>query len=240
MIRKWHFAVAAVLAGLLAGAFFHRPLLDAFGTYLVEPSATTLKRPSADLIVVLDGHRARHEEGVRLLHAGAAPRILFTMRRPSEKRYERYGVSRDRAEVPVAASDNTYEEAVATRETVRRHGYRSILLVTSDYHTRRALRIFKKVLGPSIDVSVVAVPSGHLRPGRPWWRYGASRRVIVGEYMKLLYYWVRYPGGPAVALESKGAGDWKRKLDDWTRKAYRSILDLLGSGSDRPPSDSGG
>jgi uncharacterized SAM-binding protein YcdF (DUF218 family) len=75
---------------------------------------------------------------------------------------------------PQNASD-TREEAEALRGLITQKGWRRILLVTSNYHTRRASYIFRKVFPASIGVSVVPARDIEFDPDS-WWetRQGAK------------------------------------------------------------------
>jgi uncharacterized SAM-binding protein YcdF (DUF218 family) len=61
-----------------------------------------------------------------------------------------------------------------------------VLLVTSDYHTRRALSIFKRGL-PQYDWSIVGVQGG-ADCGMLWWRNPSRVLAIVKEWVKLAYW----------------------------------------------------
>ena len=54
---------------------------------------------------------------------------------------------------------STYEEALKTREWVKKYNLKSLLLVTSSYHSYRAWWIFQKVLS-GVEVYSVPVPFG--------------------------------------------------------------------------------
>ena len=76
-----------------------------------------------------------------------------------------------------------------------RRGYRSILLVTSKYHTRRAAEIYRLLAGDRVKIIV--------RPARDddfqsegWWRDRISTRRVIIEYQKLAQLRARRPLGP--------------------------------------------
>jgi uncharacterized SAM-binding protein YcdF (DUF218 family) len=76
------------------------------------------------------------------------------------------GIARERiVELPDRAL-NTYGEAVATRQYLSAHPLRRLMIVTSPYHTRRALGTFRHVLvGTGTEVGVQ--PSGLYSPANP-------------------------------------------------------------------------
>ena len=63
---------------------------------------------------------------------------------------------------------------------------RRILIVTSDYHTRRALSIFRHQLrGRSFSVAAAHDPREY---GVEWWRHREWSKTCVGEWMKMLWW----------------------------------------------------
>lgn len=76
----------------------------------------------------------------------------------------------------------TIFDALAVKRYLLTAGLKKIIVVTSDYHTRRSLWTFKKTLQKyAIDVSVFSA--------RTFW---IGRRWIMLEYTKLGYYMIRY------------------------------------------------
>jgi uncharacterized SAM-binding protein YcdF (DUF218 family) len=92
----------------------------------------------------------------------------------------------------------TYGEAVATRAFVTAHHLTSVLVVTSPYHTRRALATFRTVLGPRIAIGIA--PATATSPARPawWWMSGYDRAYVGYEWAATVYY--RFRHGVPVGL----------------------------------------
>jgi uncharacterized SAM-binding protein YcdF (DUF218 family) len=86
-------------------------------------------------------------------------------------------------------SHSTREAAVAVAPLLEAEGVRSVVLVTSPYHQRRAYRAALRSWPGVRILNHPAQPSAWSPEG--WWRTRASRRVVVGEYLKLLYYLAR-------------------------------------------------
>lgn len=84
---------------------------------------------------------------------------------------------------------NTVGNAVETAEWVRKHRYKSILLVTSNYHMPRAMVELRRHLK---DVRIVPHPviAESVRI-ESWWRDAGLTRLLFGEYMKYLASEVR-------------------------------------------------
>jgi uncharacterized SAM-binding protein YcdF (DUF218 family) len=84
---------------------------------------------------------------------------------------------------------NTWDEAQEVSNLVEQKGYKSVLLVTSKYHSRRAYLIFKDALKGK--ATVVSVPSSYdSSDPESWWKRDEDAKKVIMEYQKLLvYYW---------------------------------------------------
>lgn len=122
----------------------------------------------ADAIIVIGGdHKPERMARVaELYRAGVAPVILISAGVPVVEggvvvqEYEVMLRQADELGLPRAVieiertSANTYENASFTHALARERGWRSIVLVTSAYHSRRAGQMFADVYGGEITVSV--------------------------------------------------------------------------------------
>ena len=186
----------AATALIIIGAFllWQGPrLLIAIGNFLVVED-----NPSkADAIVVLSGDSgARLEQGVELYRNGYArwlilvgggqqgsPPAAEVMRRAAGE----LGVPPTRM-LTVDQSASTREDALYTRELMLRQGLRSVILVTSPYHERRASLTFAKAFeGTGISVASYPVQDDQWRPDN-WWQQGTTLRLTIVELAKLAYY----------------------------------------------------
>lgn len=155
---------------------------------------------NADAIVLLAGsYEERSPTVISLYRAGFAARIFLTddgVRRGWSKKHQRNLYTTERGvedlvqqgiprkaivSLPFLKSGTVYD-ALAMRDYAIKHNIRSILLVTSDYHTRRSLWIFQRVLQQlPVTVGVEPAPStASLFPD------------IMLEYIKYAYYLIRF------------------------------------------------
>lgn len=162
----------------------------------------------ADSIVLLAGDfRERAPVAARLYREGTAPLVILTndgIFSSWSQKYQRnlynnewamellveLGVPRSAiVHLPFLRSGTIYD-GLATREYVHKNGLRRLLLVTSDYHTRRALWTFRKVFcRDPVLIGIVPVASGtHGWLGDHW----RMCREIVTEAVKSAYYFVRF------------------------------------------------
>lgn len=168
----------------------------------------------ADALVVLAGsstYMERTQRAASLFREGRAPLVILTNdnvlsgwsheeeRNPffverAASELKRQGVPAERIEIAPGTVGSTYEEAVRLREYASEHGLKSILVVTSAYQSRRALWTLRRVFeGSDVVIGLDAVAPGEQSP-RPltWWFYGLGWQMVPGEYMKMIYYWVKY------------------------------------------------
>lgn len=83
-------------------------------------------------------------------------------------------------------STSTENEAASLIQEIRQRGYRKVIVVTSNYHTRRAGRIWRRqTAGSGIEVHVVAAPDHDVVPER-WWHNREGRKKLFFEWLKTL------------------------------------------------------
>ena len=165
-----------------------------------------------DAIVALASHEwERLPKAAALAKAFPGATVLLT--RPKQisvynchdcgrrvERLVRAGVESGRIEMLGLTDTGTRGEALAVRAVATTRGIRRLVVVTSPYHTRRALSVFRHVLqGSGIRVGSVAAqdPQVDMRPER-WWESPSDRAYVGYEWAGLFYYWLRY-GVPMTA-----------------------------------------
>jgi len=93
------------------------------------------------------------------------------------------------SEEPVTS---TYDEAVALRQYVENNAIHSIIIVTSEFHTRRAKWICEKELkGLDVTIMMAATPNEDFNSSN-WWKSENGLITVNNEYVKLLYYFWKY------------------------------------------------
>jgi uncharacterized SAM-binding protein YcdF (DUF218 family) len=182
------------LAVVLLLAVFHAPVLAALGHFLIKAGPPQ----KADIVLVLAGDNfgRRILAGAELVKQGWAPKALISG--PSGN----YGFFDCDLAIPFAVkagypesyfihfehtARSTEQEAQAITAKFRATGVKRVILVTSDYHTRRAGKIFRRV-APDIDFFVVAAPDEYFRADS-WWRDREARKIFLYEWMKTVAEW---------------------------------------------------
>jgi uncharacterized SAM-binding protein YcdF (DUF218 family) len=146
----------------------------------------------SDVIVILSDDNyeaARATRAAQLFRSGMAPRILASGRllRPyagitelMEHDLKAQGVPAN-AIVPLPhRGTNTREEAVADAQVIASHGWKRVLLVTSNYHTRRADYIFARTLPKGTELRVVSAPDSEYDPEN-WWEHRTGLKRFMYE-----------------------------------------------------------
>ncbi len=196
-----HVAEAVVALAVVYAAVFY--------TNLVWRAAGPLRMSAppvrADAIVVFaggvgesgkagGGSQERLNEAVELYRAGYAPYLVlssgyvYSFKEADQMRdlAIAQGVPAS-AIAPELRSTNTYQNVTFVNEVLRDHHWRSILLVSSPYHMRRATMVWHK-LAPEITVTPTPPPRSQF--------YDHTRgatfeqvRGILSEYFAILGYW---------------------------------------------------
>jgi uncharacterized SAM-binding protein YcdF (DUF218 family) len=139
-----------------------------------------------DAVVVLAGGRGRVDEGIRLYRANQG-RLLFLVGvdpavRKEDLFRERRG-QRGGGDVYLEqVSSNTMENALYARDLMARHSVRSITLITSRYHMKRATLIFRNVMPRDMTIIPHPVDSTNLK--EQWWSDEGSLRLLLSEFYK--------------------------------------------------------
>ena len=82
-------------------------------------------------------------------------------------------------------AENTREEAEALRQQVVDRKWRSVIVVTSNYHTRRARYIFTHVFPPTVIVRVSGAKDGDFDPDT-WWERRLSIKKLATEMVGMV------------------------------------------------------
>ena len=160
---------------------------------LTLPQATTGAIQYTDGIVVVTGGQQRLDDGLELLTAGKAERMLISGVGEGVNRavlIQELGLDDREASALFCCveldftADNTRGNAAATKEWASAHGMRSVRLVTASYHMPRTLVIFAREM-PDLDIYQWAVMPEDLQI-QNWWLDRAMFRLLSREYVKYL------------------------------------------------------
>lgn len=200
---------AIIIPALFLAWVFAAPLLAE--NLIVEKP---LKR--ADAVLILGGastYLERTRKAAELYRTGVAPKIFLTddgerggwsrveKRNPPFVELARNslisgGVPAENIEILEPQVSGTIDEARALLDKSQTGNLQSVLLVTSAYHTRRALRTFEKQFadgGAKTELGIAAAPTGEQTPlPNHWWLTRRGWDLVAGEYLKIFVYWAYY------------------------------------------------
>lgn len=189
------FAVAVV------GIFLSKNLwLQAMADYLVVNE----QLKTSDVIIVLGGEAKgeRTERAVQLYKAGQSSRLLFSDGTSLSWRTQavdemtalakQLGVPDD-AIYTEESSRSTYENALYTKEILKKNRWKSAIVVTTDWHTRRSQFIFDKIYRDSgIRLTYAGAKDPNFDDLQGWWQDGEKQQVVLSEWAKFFVYWLKY------------------------------------------------
>jgi uncharacterized SAM-binding protein YcdF (DUF218 family) len=142
----------------------------------------------ADGIVVLTGGASRVSDAMELLAAGYGKRLLISgvhptsaasdisRTLPERQTYFNCCVDLDRSAI------NTRSNAAETRRWAHERGFKSLIVVTSNYHMPRAIVELSHAM-PDIELVPYAVVGDKWRE-EPWYEGGPTLRLVLSEYVK--------------------------------------------------------
>jgi uncharacterized SAM-binding protein YcdF (DUF218 family) len=195
-IMRCIYAASVVAATALTGGF----LWFAFD---IAREESPLDRV-ADGIVALTGGASRISDAVGLLASGHGRRLLITGVGPVTNTEELMRLAPDHQRWFGCCIDldytaaNTVGNAVQTRRWARERGFRSLVVVTSDYHMPRAMLEIGHRL-PDVTLIPFPVVSGQIRD-EPWWSHPGTAKLLLHEYFKFLIAAARIRLEPVFAV----------------------------------------
>ncbi len=200
--------VCLFLCIVLASIFLnYRPLLAWYAGLFSVHNAT----PGADALVVLGGNiETRFPRALELYRQGYADKILLTDLRPftlgipdfdcSERKiaYAQRDFFEPGAPVVVVPSRSgkkavsTFDEALDLLAYSQSKGYTRLIIVTDEFHTRRALYAFNKLFHDSGIVVEAMGASNSVFNAKNWWRSDSGLKAYFLEPMLLCVYLFAY------------------------------------------------
>lgn len=195
--RRWYWWGIGVLTGF--SIFLGVLLFASSVVYSRVPTAVNFDEhyEPVDVIVCLTGGRGRIRRALELLDMGYGKRLYIVGADPAASlnqilkevgwvgpiNYSKIFIDRN--------SKNTIENALEVRDYMRTNRVKSLLLVSSIYHGRRAAYIFDRVLSGSGYRMHMTWYESEPFEGGVWYRSATGIWVTVSEYLKFFLTYIR-------------------------------------------------
>ena len=179
------------LTALLVIGFIWVSGLMAFADRICRLTPAPLPQAAEGVVVLTGaGSNARLDTGMAVLEAGLAKRLLVSGVNREASREDIRLVSKAAKRLYDCCVDlgftaaNTLGNARETAEWARAMRFRSLIIVTADYHMPRAMLELKSALpGVSLQPYAAATP---VVEARRWWRTRSGARLMIWEYSKYM------------------------------------------------------
>ncbi len=166
--------------------------------------AAELKGP--DVIVVLTGGKGRVEQGLEFLREGVSPTLILSGVNEAASIDSIFSGGLKGAErsaiILEKESKSTYENALQVRRLLIERGEKSVLLITSSYHMKRAYAIFSRVMPEDVSILPYRVSSPNYDE-KKWWNWN-ELAILTPEFIKYSWYELRF-GIESMLSEKEGA-----------------------------------
>lgn len=201
----------AILTFFLSLYFVRHPIFR----FMAESWVIEDPLDKADVLIVLsddDFYADRATRAAELFREGKALLVVASGRRlrPSagiaelmEHDLVERGVPKDKILRIAQDGDSTREEAEALAKLAKTKKWHKAIVVTSNYHTRRARYIFRRVFPPGIEIRVASARDGNFDPEH-WWEKRKSTKLFVREIAGMMVTIWELRHGPEAPTATQG------------------------------------
>ena len=203
-LKKLVYFLLSVFVTLILLYLLREPILKGIGNFLiVEDTEITV-----DAAFVLSGNvLERCEKGAEIFLQGHAPTIVaiggnineavraigieVNGAQLSQKALISMGVDSSAIKL-IERGTSTYEESEEILAYSQVMGFKRVMIISSKYHTRRIQNVFKdKFQEAGIEVIVLGAEPLDYDLDK-WWESESAMIFVNNEYVKLIYYWLKY------------------------------------------------
>jgi uncharacterized SAM-binding protein YcdF (DUF218 family) len=201
--KKW-LLLLWVITALLLMFFFRYNILTAAGNFLIVEDNL---KPCTYAFVLSGGPWDRGNEAARLFKEGMADTLVCTGENIPHD-FKALGLNLTESEITeknlinqgipqgnillIRQGTSTQEESEIILSFCKQKGVKQIIVISTDFHTRRISQVFKrKFRQENIEVLICAAPSSSY-DARQWWKSENGLIALNNEYIKQLYYLIKY------------------------------------------------
>ncbi len=170
-----------------------------FSLFINELRVATDEITYADAIVVLTGGTGRVEEGLRLFREGRGGYLILsgveetsTLDTIFPGRDLKTTVDTSRIILDIE-SRRTLDNAFNVKKIVEDKGFKSLIMVTSNYHMKRAFTILSKTINGDVKLYRHPVIGPNFKD-EEWWQSQKSLKLVTSEFFKYIWFhiWQRW------------------------------------------------
>ncbi len=183
-----------ILAAGLAAAFWLAGFI-LFAVEISQQAETVGPTDETDAIVVLTGGSERISAGLELLEAHKGKKLFISGVHPGsslDQLLRGQKIARETRDCCIIlghAAETTFGNAEETRGWMEAEHYKSLSLVTANYHMPRSLLIFRAVM-PDFEIAPHPIAPESVKL-EDWWRYPGTASLLATEYDKYLFAQLR-------------------------------------------------
>src|SRR6266478_5008768 len=182
-----------VALGVVTFLFFFYLVRHPMFRFIAESWIVEDPLNKADALIVLSDdnfYADRATRAAELFREGKAPIVVASGRRLRpmagiaelmEHDLVERGIPKDKIVRLAHDADSTREEAEALTKLATQRKWHSVIVVTSNYQTRRARYIFHRVFPQGIEVHVASARNGDFDP-QHWWEKRKSIKELTHEF----------------------------------------------------------
>ncbi|KEF38897.1 hypothetical protein M670_01713 [Schinkia azotoformans MEV2011] len=199
-MSKLKIFLGILLILIIIGFVVKNPLLQSVADFLIADETAE----KSDALIVLGGEikGERTKRAVELYNQGFAGTLIFsdgTDLSWRTKAVDEMIVLASELGIPDTAikketdSRSTYENAVYSKKLMLDNGFKSAIIVTTDWHSKRSKFIFDKVFaGSDIKLTYANAPDDRIDSLRDWWQDSEKQQIVLTEWAKFIIYWLKY------------------------------------------------
>ena len=164
-----------------------------------------MTKKKVDVIIVISGDKGeRLQHAINLFHKQYADYLLVSGCYHREhinsytpamrKQALSLGVPSEKIIMDLGSNSGTGDQAINVIKIIKEKEFNGAILVTSNYHTRRAKMIFQRSCQKDhieLLLSYPTIESSHFNEG---WNNGLTRKIVAIELIKLIWYWLSFSG----------------------------------------------
>ncbi|MEC1715500.1 YdcF family protein [Schinkia azotoformans] len=199
-MSKLKIFLGILLILIIIGFVVKNPLLQSVADFLIADETAE----KSDALIVLGGEikGERTKRAVELYNQGFAGTLIFsdgTDLSWRTKAVDEMIVLASELGIPDTAikketdSRSTYENAVYSKKLMLDNGFKSAIVVTTDWHSKRSKFIFDKVFaGSDIKLTYANTSDDRIDSLRDWWQDSEKQQIVLTEWAKFIIYWLKY------------------------------------------------